>query len=92
LTAEDVVWTFDRLRDPSADLPTKDLYSNIDMIEASGGLEVTFTLKQPNPFFLYDLSDNHALILKAGTTDADTNFNGTGPFKSPPLARRIELP
>lgn len=81
LTAEDVVWTFDRLRDPSKDLPTKDLYSNIDTIEASGDLEVTFTLKQPNPFFIYDLSDNHALILKAGTTDADTNFNGTGPFK-----------
>jgi peptide/nickel transport system substrate-binding protein len=81
LTAEDVVWTFDRLRDPSADLPTKDLYSNIDTIEASGDLEVTFTLKQPNPFFPYDLSDNHALILKAGTMDADTNSNGTGPFK-----------
>jgi len=83
LTAEDVVWTFDRLRDPSKDLPTKDLYSNIDTIQASGDLEVTFTLKQPNPFFIYDLSDNHALILKAGTTDADaaTNFNGTGPFK-----------
>lgn len=80
LTAEDVVWTFDRLRDPEADLPTSDLYANIESIEATGELEVTFQLAQPNPFFLYDLSDNHALILKAGTEDADTNFNGTGPF------------
>ena len=31
------------------------------------------------PFFLYDLSDNHALILKADTGDP-TQFNGTGPF------------
>jgi peptide/nickel transport system substrate-binding protein len=44
-------------------------------------LEVTFTLAEPNPFFLYDLSDNHALVLKAGTDNADTVFNGTGPFK-----------
>jgi peptide/nickel transport system substrate-binding protein len=78
-SAADVVWTFDRLRDPSQDLPTKDLYANIDTIEATGDLEVTFTLKQPNPFFLYDLSDNHALILKADTQDP-TDFNGTGPF------------
>lgn len=80
LTAEDVVWTFDRLRDPAAELPTSDLYANIESVEATGAAEVTFRLLQPNPFFLYDLSDNHALILKAGTEDADTNFNGTGPF------------
>jgi peptide/nickel transport system substrate-binding protein len=81
LTAEDVVWTFNRLRDPALELPTSSLYSNILDIQATGDLEVTFTLENPNPFFVYDLSDNHALILKAGTEDADTNFNGTGPFK-----------
>jgi peptide/nickel transport system substrate-binding protein len=81
LTSEDVVWTFNRLRDPALELPTSSLYSNILDIQATGDLEVTFTLENPNPFFVYDLSDNHALILKAGTEDADTNFNGTGPFK-----------
>jgi len=81
LTAEDVVWTFNRLRDPALELPTSSLYSNILDIQATGDLEVTFTLENPTPFFLYDLSDNHALILKAGSEDADTNFNGTGPFK-----------
>lgn len=80
-SAADVVWTFDRLRDPMAELPTSDLYANIETVEATGDLEVTFRLAQPNPFFLYDLSDNHALILKAGTTDADSSFNGTGPYK-----------
>lgn len=80
-SAEDVVWTFNRLRDPAAELPTSSLYSNIVDVQATGELEVTFTLENPNPFFLYDLSDNHALVLKAGTEDADTNFNGTGPFK-----------
>jgi len=81
LTANDVVWTFDRLRDLKSDLPTKDLYSNIAGIEATSDHEVKFTLLKPNPFFLYDLSDNHALVLKAGTSDAATHFNGTGPFK-----------
>jgi peptide/nickel transport system substrate-binding protein len=78
-TAEDVVWTFDRLRDPELGFATVDLYSNITAIEASGDLEVTFALAEPNPFFLYDLSDNHALILNAETDDP-ANFNGTGPF------------
>ena len=80
-TAEDVVWTFNRLRDPEVDSPTKDIYSNIENIEASDRFEVTFTLKEPNPFFLYDLSDNHALILKAESQDPGSDFIGTGPFK-----------
>jgi peptide/nickel transport system substrate-binding protein len=81
LTPADVVWTFDRLRDPALKLPTSDLYSNIDSITASGDTEVVFKLKKTNPFFLYDISDNHALVLKANTTDAATKFNGTGPFR-----------
>jgi peptide/nickel transport system substrate-binding protein len=79
MTAEDVVWTFNRLRDPELGLPTADLYSNIADIQASGDLEVTFTLEETNPFFLFDLSDNHALVMKADTQDPN-DFNGTGPF------------
>lgn len=79
MTAEDVVWTFNRLRDPELGLPTADLYSNIADIQASGDLEVTFTLKETNPFFLFDLSDNHALVVKADTQDPN-DLNGTGPF------------
>jgi len=78
--ADDVVWTFDRLRDPALEFATSSLYGNITNIEATGDLEVTFSLDQPNPFFLYDLSDNHALVLDANTEDPG-NFNGTGPFK-----------
>jgi peptide/nickel transport system substrate-binding protein len=81
LTASDVVWTFERLRDPDVGAPTVSLYSNIRSIEATGELEVTFTLESPNPFFLHDLSDNHALILKEDTQDPAQAFNGTGPFK-----------
>jgi peptide/nickel transport system substrate-binding protein len=78
-SANDVVWTFNRLRDPNSGFPTVDLYKNIADIKATGDLQVTFTLSAPNPFFLYDLSDNHALIMKADTKDPN-DFNGTGPF------------
>jgi peptide/nickel transport system substrate-binding protein len=81
LTAKDVIWTFDRLRDPALKLPTSDLYANVANITAIDDHHVRFTLKRANPFFLYDLSDNHALVLKAGTADAATKLNGTGPFK-----------
>jgi peptide/nickel transport system substrate-binding protein len=80
LTARDVVWTFNRLRDPALELPTADLYANIAGVEAVGEQQVVFTLNQPNPFFLYDLSDNHALVIKTDTTDPAA-FNGTGPFR-----------
>lgn len=78
MTAQDVVFTFRRLRDTEG-LPTADLYADIESIEATGEFEVTFVISDPNPFFLFDLSDNHALIIKDGTEDA-TDFNGTGPF------------
>ena len=79
LTAKDIVWTFNRLSDPQAEFPTSDLYRNIQKIEANGDFEVVFELTEPNPFFLYDLSDNHALILKSNSEDPG-QFNGTGPF------------
>lgn len=79
VTAEDIVFTFRRLRDTEG-LPTVDLYRNIASIEATGELTVRFTLSETNPFFLFDLSDNHALIIKDGTDDA-TDFNGSGPFR-----------
>jgi peptide/nickel transport system substrate-binding protein len=78
---EDVVATFKRLSDPEAELPTSDLYANIESIEATGALEVTFTLTNPNPFFLYDLSDNHAVVVDADATDLGGTFDGTGPFR-----------
>ena len=79
-SANDVAWTFNRLRN-SEGTPTADLFANVESIEATGDLEVVFKLAEPNSFFLFDLSDNHALILKEGTEDAASNFNGTGPFK-----------
>lgn len=77
LTPDDVVWTFDRLRSEG---PTADLFANVVSVEAGDDNTVTFTLSATNPDFLYNLSDNHAVILKAGAENIGTEFNGTGPF------------
>lgn len=77
-SADDVIWTFNRLRDPDQS-GASDLLGAIDEITADGNT-VVFQLSQPNPDFLHNLSDNRALILKADTEDP-TNFIGTGPFK-----------
>ena len=80
LRSDDVVYSFNRLRDPNAAGSTADLYSNIDAIEAVTETQVSFTLTTPNPFFLFDLSDNRAVVVKEGSTDL-ADLNGTGPFR-----------
>lgn len=79
LTPKDVVWSFNRLRNPEVGGATVSLYENIETIEVIGSNQVRFVLKAPNPFFLYDLSDNHAVVVKEGATDL-AQGNGTGPF------------
>ena len=78
-TSADVIFTFDRLRDPDVS-NAADFFSNIESVEADGDYTVIFNLTASAPDFLYNLSDNRAVILKAGTEDV-LNFNGTGPFR-----------
>jgi len=80
MTSEDVKFTFDRLRDPDVGAATVALYSNITAIDTPDANTVVFTLTNPNPDFLKDLGDYHALIMDAAGTDFATEWNGTGPF------------
>jgi peptide/nickel transport system substrate-binding protein len=73
LTIDDIIWTFERLK--AANI------SVYDTVAAGDGNSVVFTLTTTNPDFLYDLSDNHALILKTDAQNIGTDFNGTGPFR-----------
>jgi len=76
---QDVVWSFNRLRNPETSSAAS-LFENVTEVTAVGPYAVRFVLSQNDPFFLFDLSDNRAAIVKDGTTEA-TDFNGTGPFK-----------
>ena len=80
MTSEDVKFTFDRLRDPDIGAATVGLYSNIVDITAPDDYTVIMELENPNPDFLKDLGDYHALIMDADADDYGANFNGTGPF------------
>jgi len=78
LTVDDVIWTFERLKGEG---PTADLFAPVSAIEAGDDNSVVFTLEATNPDFLYNLTDNHAVILQANAANIGAEFNGTGPFK-----------
>lgn len=80
LTLDDIIWTLDRLRDPETAAPTADLFAGVESIEAGEGNTLVFTLSAPNPDFLYNLTDNHVVILQADAANIGSEFNGTGPF------------
>ncbi len=80
MTARDVKFTFDRLRDPEIGAVTVTLYANIAEITTPDDYTVVFELTESNPAFLYDLSDYHAIIVDADNEDFATVWNGTGPF------------
>ena len=79
-TADDVVYTFDRLRDPEVGSPGVSLYSNVIAIEAVDATHVRFTLTDANPEFPSDVADYHAAVLSGGVADPATEWVGTGPF------------
>jgi peptide/nickel transport system substrate-binding protein len=79
LTSADVKFTFDRLRDPEVGAATVALYDAIESIEAVDKYTVRFNLNKPNPDMLTYLGDYHAIVLRDGTTDFNSQ-NGTGGF------------
>jgi peptide/nickel transport system substrate-binding protein len=79
-TADDVVYTFDRLRDPDLGSPGKDIYVNVASIRTVDELTVEFTLTEPNPEFPADVADYHAAILSRSVADPAAEWVGTGPF------------
>lgn len=81
LTAEDVVYSFDRLRDPSVGTAVVALYEGIAGVQATDPTHVEFTLKNSNPEFPAFLGDYHAAILSKDVADPKAERVGTGPFK-----------
>jgi peptide/nickel transport system substrate-binding protein len=81
LTAKDVVYTFNRLRDTTIGAATVSLFAAVSDITAKDDQTVVFTLSKTQPDFLFNIADTHAWIVQDGAKDLDTKFNGTGPFK-----------
>jgi len=77
-TAEDVVYSFDRLKMPES--PMADTYSNIESVVADDATNVTFNLKVPDSEFPALLTDYRAKMLCKSVEDPMAELVGTGPF------------
>jgi peptide/nickel transport system substrate-binding protein len=82
LTAEDVKFTFDRIKDEATASSWATQLDPVDEIEATDDMTVTFRLNAPYGPFLAMLSSAYASILPSGdeAIDFQTEMVGTGPF------------
>ncbi len=80
VTAKDVVWTFNRLRDPKVGSPSVALYANVESVSAPDDDTVVFQLKEANPEFPADCGEYRALIIPDGTVNPTEKNIGSGAY------------
>ncbi|HET7037122.1 MAG TPA: ABC transporter substrate-binding protein [Thermomicrobiaceae bacterium] len=84
LKAEDVVFTFDRIRDKNTGANLFSEMSNLDSYTATDDKTVTITLKQPYAVLMSVLASQWCYVVNKAWAQAGNDFkqkeNGTGPF------------
>ena len=78
VTVEDIKASIEKCADTTAGEPLVAAYSNIQEVNIIDDKTVEVVLKTPDMDFLPNMT---TAIIPAGTTDADTNPIGTGPYK-----------
>ena len=91
MTAEDVVYTFDRIlgKTDAGDIgalgSSNSYYGGIASVEALDTYTVQFTLTEPNAAFLNNLTNNYGAIVDKDVIEANGDLmrvdGGTGPFQ-----------
>ena len=79
-TADDVVYTMDRLRSKKLGSPMADVYANVKSVVATDPTTATFTLKNVDSEFPASLTDYRTLMLCKSVKDPAKEAVGTGPF------------
>jgi peptide/nickel transport system substrate-binding protein len=79
-TADDVVYSMDRLRSKKLGSPMAEVYANIKSVVATDPTTVTFTLKNVDSEFPASLTDYRTLMLCKSVKDPAKEAVGTGPF------------
>jgi ABC-type uncharacterized transport system, periplasmic component len=79
LTAEDVLYTFRRIREASS--PCSWYFDHLIGAEAAGSYAVKLTFSRPAAFLLHLLSSLKTAILPADIGFQENQLSGTGPFR-----------
>jgi SgrR family transcriptional regulator len=80
LTADDVIHTFSRLRDPRTASPVRSMFDQIDRMTARKETVIQIGLREPNFMFPHILCNENASILPHDLTE-NVRPVGTGPFQ-----------
>jgi peptide/nickel transport system substrate-binding protein len=81
LTAEDVVFSFERAMAEDSQNAQKGLFEPIESVEAVDPATVRITLKRPTGDFLFNMGWGDAVIVDPASAETNaTNPVGTGPF------------
>ncbi len=92
LTADDVKFTFDRIKDPATASSWATQFDPVDTIESDGARTVTFKLKSPYGPFLATLSSAYSSILPMTEEpiDFNTTMVGTNAFQLEEVTADVE--
>ncbi|TYC04037.1 MAG: ABC transporter substrate-binding protein [Kosmotoga sp.] len=85
MTVEDVLYTFDRIRDPDFGSPAASYYENVESIKAIGDNKIEFKLTKPMVnALLHNFAGVNSSIVSEDFVESGANMqtetNGTGPF------------
>lgn len=81
-TAEDVLFKFQRAKDPRSGHTHPEYYRDITAVEAKDPYTVVFRLRQPDQDFLFNLARPDSVIGPKGRVEEQkTQSIGTGPFR-----------
>lgn len=82
LTAEDVVFSFDRARGEDSVNAQKGLFASIASVDAPDDLTAVVTLSRPEGNLLFNLAWGDAVIVSPASAETNTSKPvGTGPFR-----------
>src|SRR5262249_53682424 len=85
MTADDVKYSIDRVRDPKTGAPIRDVYADVDKVETPDKYTVRLTLTRPNAALLSMMTGRASYVVPREEVDKHGTLQkvmvGTGPFK-----------
>lgn len=81
MTATDVAYSFNRLRDPEVNSSAAEYMADIDEIKADGPDHLTITMKSPNADIPFLMSEYHFVVLQEGAKEFPKDAVGTSAWK-----------